>query len=163
MISARLLLSGKISGWEQQGWRAARGNMGCRRNPTYTGSVPPSLLQSSLPSSWHVPAPEEPASLGGVRAAPPARLETQGVHVSAARVGEPRGHLAVPHQAPGSGCWSAWGHRWPGSGTRWAAEMTLPAEWPHPCPLLGPWWGVRRHGPGSTSVANGSGSRGLSP
>lgn len=23
--------------------------------------------------------------------------------------------------------------------------MTLPAEWPHPCPLLDPWWGVRHH------------------
>lgn len=118
--------------------------MGCRRNPTvHWLSLP---LPIAKPSSWHVPAPEEPARLGGVRAAPPARLETRGVHVSAARVGEPRGHLAVPHQAPG--LWllvSLGATAGQAQAHCWAAEMTLPAEWPHPCPLLGPWWGVRRH------------------
>lgn len=107
------------------------GNMGRRRNPTLhlAQSPPPHCKAEQLARS----SAKEPARPGGVRAAPPARLEPRGMPVSAARVGEPRGHRAVPRQVPG--LWllvSLGATAGPAQAHCWAAEMALPTEWPHP-------------------------------
>lgn len=83
---------GKISGWEQLGWRAAWGNMGFRRNPTLPLAWSPSLLQGGGGACWHITVPREPVRLGWEQHLPVWRLGVNTCKCSMS-VGKPCEHL----------------------------------------------------------------------